>query len=1070
MSTTADSNVVKIVLKGDNQLGPAFAEAKGEAGELAAATEELAAAQQEEALAGEELAARQAALEEVQAREGATTEEVTAAQVEYAAALERTQVAAESTAAAQEKVTAAQAETTAATEASGDAAEEAGAKADASGGLFAGAGGKIKMAALGAAIGIGLAVKSGMDFQQLSTKWVTSAGESAKNLGMVQRGVLSLSAQTATSSTELANGMYMVESAGFHGAAGLTVLKAAAQGAKAEGADLGEVANAVTSGLNAYGMSAKQATSFTNMMVATVGQGKMTMQDLASSLSAVLPIAAANKISYQQVGGALATMTSMGVSARQGTQDLASTIRSLANPNSVATAEMQQLGLSSTSLSKNLGKAGLTGTIAQLSDAVTSHMGPSGMVIQNALNQSKAAAADANQMLGMLPKNIRGVAQAYLDGKTSYTTFNNDTKTLGLSARTLADQFASTAGKAHGFNSLLTSGSPAAQTYAAAMSKMLGGATGLNVALMLTGTHAATFNNNVKAIGDSAKGAGQNVNGWNDITHETSFQMAQAGDSIKAAGTSLGLALLPAVSAILGPLAHLLSLIAGNKAASIALAVVVGGILAGAVGTKAVHALTDMRKAMKEVADGTEALVKKILGLGKAQETTAAASSKAATEEATAAEGAATAEEEAAGEAAAANEEAAATSSGSWITAAASQVAAAAGWVAGQTAKIAAVVGENVAGAASAAGAWIAGQASQLASGAVTVAGMIAKVAVMVAANVAGALSTAAAWAVANGVMLLGIGLIIAAVVAAVILIVKHWKQISDAAKEAFDDVLHAVEKAIDWVKSHWPLVLAILTGPIGIAVLLITRYWSDIVHGAESAFDAVTHAVSTAIDWVRGHWPLLLAILTGPIGLAVLFIVDHWHQIISGAQDMGSRLISFFRGLPGRIMSAVGDLGSLLFGAGERVINGLINGIKSAIGGISSVMGDVTSEIKSFLPFSPAKKGPLSGSGAPENSGKSIVRLVAQGITGNLTTASGAARQLAERLGMTPGGGIGSTGPAGVASALSGMEVTLVVQRTGDPLLDQIFQGMRLKVREKGGGGPNSVQRALGRTWPAGA
>ena len=56
---------------------------------------------------------------------------------------------------------------------------------------------------------------------------------------------------------------------------------------------LGTVANAVTSGLNAYGLSAGKATSFTNQMVTTVGQGKMTMQDLAGSLSAVLPIAAA---------------------------------------------------------------------------------------------------------------------------------------------------------------------------------------------------------------------------------------------------------------------------------------------------------------------------------------------------------------------------------------------------------------------------------------------------------------------------------------------------------------------------------------------------------------------------------------------------------------------------------------------------------------------------------------------------------------------------------------------------------------------------------------------------------
>ena len=40
------------------------------------------------------------------------------------------------------------------------------------------------------------------------------------------------------------------------------------------------------------------------------------------------------------------------------------------------------------------------------------------------------------------------------------------------------------------------------------------------------------------------------------------------------------------------------------------------------------------------------------------------------------------------------------------------------------------------------------------------------------------------------------------------------------------------------------------------------------------------------------------------------------------------------------------------------------------------------SSEVKNFLPFSPAKKGPLSGSGAPNLSGRSVARLFAQGIT----------------------------------------------------------------------------------------
>ena len=53
-------------------------------------------------------------------------------------------------------------------------------------------------------------------------------------------------------------------------------------------------------------------------------------------------------------------------------------------------------------------------------------------------------------------------------------------------------------------------------------------------------------------------------------------QAAKAGDSIKAAGTSLGLSLLPAVNAVLTPLASFFSMLSQNKAAAIAFAIVIG--------------------------------------------------------------------------------------------------------------------------------------------------------------------------------------------------------------------------------------------------------------------------------------------------------------------------------------------------------------------------------------------------------------------------------------------------------------------------------------------------------------
>src|SRR5690625_4329264 len=61
-----------------------------------------------------------------------------------------------------------------------------------------------------------------------------------------------------------------------------------------------------------------------------------------------------------------------------------------------------------------------------------------------------------------------------------------------------------------------------------------------------------------------------------------------------------------------------------------------------------------------------------------------------------------------------------------------------------------------------------------------------------------------------------------------------------------------------------------------------------------------------------------------------------------------------------GEIPSVITRIGPKLFNAGRNIITSLIDGIKSRVSSITSTMGDVASTIRGFLPFSPAKFGPL--------------------------------------------------------------------------------------------------------------
>jgi TP901 family phage tail tape measure protein len=423
------------------------------------------------------------------------------------------------------------------------------------------------------ALALGVAsVHMAGDFDASMTRMVTSAGETKANLGMVSDGVLKLAVDTGTSTTQLAQGLYMIESAGYHGAAGLNVLRASAQGARAEGADLNEVANAVTSALNAYHLPASQAVAVTDQLVATVSSGKMRMQDLASSISSVLPVAAAARISLSQVGGAIATMTMQGMSADQATQDLAFTIRSLQAPSGVARQAMASLGLSGTDLAQNLGTRGLTGTLQMVSDAILHHMGPDGLVLLSTFNESKAASQSLNTMLAAMPKSVRDLATQFQSGSITASQYSKAIKQLPVDQQVLGQQFETTLKRADGFQAALKNGSSTSKTFTAVLSQVMGGATGLNTALLLTGGNAKVFSGNVKTVSDAAKAAGANVNGWSDIQGTFNFKLSKLKETAEVTGIRIGNVLIPAIMAAVG-------FFGKHQNAALALAGVIGGVL-----------------------------------------------------------------------------------------------------------------------------------------------------------------------------------------------------------------------------------------------------------------------------------------------------------------------------------------------------------------------------------------------------------------------------------------------------------------------------------------------------------
>lgn len=134
--------------------------------------------------------------------------------------------------------------------------------------------------------------------------------------------------------------------------------------------------------------------------------------------------------------------------------------------------------------------------------------------------------------------------------------------------------------------------------------------------------------------------------------------------------------------------------------------------------------------------------------------------------------------------------------------------------------------------------------------------------------------------------------------------------------------LLNAARMAAAWLIAMGPIGL-IIAGIIAFAAVIWAN-WDNIKRWTVEAFDKVVGAVRTAIDWVKNNWPLLLAILTGPIGLAVLWIVNHWEQIKSSFRSVMDSLAGLARGALNAVL---------------RVLNGtIIAGINVVISGANKV------------------------------------------------------------------------------------------------------------------------------------
>lgn len=135
-------------------------------------------------------------------------------------------------------------------------------------------------------------------------------------------------------------------------------------------------------------------------------------------------------------------------------------------------------------------------------------------------------------------------------------------------------------------------------------------------------------------------------------------------------------------------------------------------------------------------------------------------------------------------------------------------------------------------------------------------------------------------------------------------------------------------------------LVIAAVAGLIAVVVLAWKRSekFREIV---TAAFDAVLGAAEAAWSWIKDNWDLLLAIITGPIGLAVRWVIKNWDKIKSGAKSVVDAVRGFFASMPGKIGSAIGGIVDTITSPFRSAFNGVASLWNSTVGRISFTVPD---------------------------------------------------------------------------------------------------------------------------------
>lgn len=181
------------------------------------------------------------------------------------------------------------------------------------------------------------------------------------------------------------------------------------------------------------------------------------------------------------------------------------------------------------------------------------------------------------------------------------------------------------------------------------------------------------------------------------------------------------------------------------------------------------------------------------------------------------------------------------------------------------------------------------------------------------------------------------------------------WNGIKSLIRSVWNGIKSFISSAVSRVRS-------VITSGWNRIKSLTSSVWNGIKNLIRSTWNTIKSLIRSAISAVRSvissGWNRVKSLTSSAFNRMKSIVSNAWSKIRSAVSNGISRVVGYVRRLPGKIKSALGNLGSLLKSAGKAVIQGLINGITSKVGALKGKLNGITGKMKDWKgPYNKDKK-----------------------------------------------------------------------------------------------------------------